>query len=72
MAALNHVALNLHIFISKLRRRRIIGIDSAHLGCRKNHHIRFFFFKKSGDLCLVCEIQLPMGPSDDIFIPFCL
>ena len=70
MAAFDHIALDLHIFPGKLRRRRIVGVDASHL-CRGEHHrVRPLFLKKGPDSGLVAQIQFFMRPSDDILIPF--
>ena len=58
MAAFNDIALNLHIFIGKFRRRGIVGIDSAHLRSGQDHHIRPFLFKKISYLLLACLLPI--------------
>ena len=68
VTAFDNIALYLHIFIGKICRRRIIGIDTSHFCSRQYHHVRFLFFKKVSDLCLLCQFQLFMGSTDDILV----
>lgn len=51
MAAFDYIALYLHILVRKLRGRRIVRVDTAHLcGC-KDHDIRTLRLKKSVTAC---------------------
>ena len=70
MAALDDITLDLHIFIGKFRRRRIVGVDASHFCSSQNDHIRSFLLKEGSHRLLICQIQLLMCPSDHVCVAF--
>ena len=72
MCIFYHIALNLHILICKIRRCRLISIDSANLGCCKYDSIRTLNFKETSYCCLICKIKFLMCLAYYIRISFSL
>ena len=68
MAAFDDIALYLHIFIGELRRFCIVGIDAPDFGCCQYHNIRTFIFEETAYVCLIGQIQFPVGSAHDIGI----
>ena len=68
MAAIDHIALDLHILVSKLCRSCIVGVNAANLCRRQYDHIRLLRLKELPDCLLVCQIKLSVRTSYDIAV----
>ena len=65
---MNHVHFQRHVVIHKVRQSVLVGNNAAHLGCGQKDIFRLFGGKKFFHGILAAQVQLFMGPGNDIGI----
>jgi hypothetical protein len=68
----NDIGLDNQIIVNELRRIGFVGPDSAYLGSGKENILGLFLFKKTFHICLALQIQLSVGTSNEVSVPFSL
>jgi hypothetical protein len=66
VALVQDVALDLEVVEDELGRVGAVGVDPPHPGGRQKDVVGFFLSKKPRHGRLVHQLQLPVGPGDDV------
>jgi hypothetical protein len=64
--AVDEVVLNLEILVKELGRLGVVRLNAANFCGRHEYHLGAFRFVKGGDRTCVQQVQLGMGPPDQL------
>ena len=66
---MDHIHFQYHVLIHEIGQSRLVGLNAPHLGRRQKDIFRLFHGKKPFDGLLPRQVQLPVGPKQQIVIP---